>query len=186
MAGALEPGLVADAPNQRPVAGNVGVVIASTGKSWPEAVPSSARGAGRGRPCWRVSCGASPEGWPGSNHVLEPAAVYGQPRAGYRGSGYTGSSATDARASLTPPIQIGKRPVTVINGNQPAANVTEIRYGMGVEVTDRDRDEDRQRDEGVIGPAVRSQQGRGPNLHQIRRTRGVSSPRASDYTPSHT
>jgi hypothetical protein len=34
---------VADAPNQRPVAGTSAVVITSTGKSWPEAVPSSAR-----------------------------------------------------------------------------------------------------------------------------------------------
>ena len=46
-----------------------------------------------------------------------------------------------------PPIQIGTAAVTAINGNQEAANVTEIRYGMRVEVTERDRDEDRERDE---------------------------------------
>ena len=40
-----------------------------------------------------------------------------------------------------PPIQIGTAAVTAINGNQEAANVTEIRYGMDVEVTERDRNE---------------------------------------------
>ena len=40
-----------------------------------------------------------------------------------------------------PPIQIGTAVVTAINGNQKAANVTKIRCRMGVEVTERDRDE---------------------------------------------
>ena len=46
-----------------------------------------------------------------------------------------------------PPIQIGTAAVTAINGNQKAANVPEIRYGMRVEVTERNRDADRERDE---------------------------------------
>ena len=73
-----------------------------------------------------------------------------------------------------------------INGNRKAANGTEIGRGMGVEVTERDDDGDRERDEGVIHSAARSQQDRGPNLHQRCRTRGVSSLEASTYTPSHT
>ena len=44
----------------------------------------------------------------------------------------------------------------------------------------------RQRVEGVISRAVRSPRDRGPNLHPICRARGVSSPRASTYAPSHT
>ena len=84
-----------------------------------------------------------------------------------------------------PPIQNGTAEVTAINRNQQAANVTAIGYGMGVEVTERDR-ENRQRDEGVISPAVRPLQERGPNLHQICRTRGVSSSRALTYAPNHT
>ena len=72
-----------------------------------------------------------------------------------------------------------------VNGNQKVANVTEIRRGMGVEVTERDRDEDRERGESVIYPVARSQQDRGPNLNQQCRTGGVSRPGASTYTPSH-
>ena len=41
-----------------------------------------------------------------------------------------------------PPIQIGAAAVTSIDGNRNAADVAEIRCGMGVEVTERDRDED--------------------------------------------
>ena len=85
-----------------------------------------------------------------------------------------------------PPIQIGTAAVTAIAGNQQAAVVTEIRYRMGVEVTERDGDGDGQPNEAVISPAARSQQDGGPNLHQICRTRGVSSPGVSNYTPSHT
>ena len=37
----------------------------------------------------------------------------------------------------------------------------EIGYGMSIEVTERNRDDDRERDNGVISPAARSQQDRG-------------------------
>ena len=40
-----------------------------------------------------------------------------------------------------PPIQIRTEGSPAINGNQKAANVTEIRCGMGVEVTERRRGE---------------------------------------------
>ena len=63
---------------------------------------------------------------------------------------------------------------------------TEIGRGMGIGVTERDNDEDTERDEGVISPGDRSQHDSGPNLHQRCRTRGVSSPGASTYTHSHT
>ncbi len=42
----------------------------------------------------------------------------------------------------------------MINGNRNAANVTEIGCGMGVEVTARDDDGDRERDEGVIHATI--------------------------------
>ncbi len=58
--------------------------------------------------------------------------------------------------------------------------------GSGVEVTERGHDDDRKRVEGVISPAARSQHDRGSNLHRRCRTGGVSSPRVSIYTPSHT
>ena len=73
-----------------------------------------------------------------------------------------------------PPIQVERVAVTSINDNRRVVNVTEIGRGMGVEVTERDRNDDRERDEGVISPADRSQQGRGPNLHQRCRTGSVS------------
>ena len=38
--------------------------------------------------------------------------------------------------------RFGGRRVTAINGNQKVANVTEIGRGMGVEVTERDHDEE--------------------------------------------
>lgn len=56
---------------------------------------------------------------------------------------------------------------------------------MRVEVTERDGGEDGSGAMGVISPAVRSQRDRVPNLHPRYRTRGVSSPSASTYTPSH-
>ena len=44
-------------------------------------------------------------------------------------------------------MAIATAAVTAINGNQEAATVTEVRYGMRVEVTERDRNENRKRDE---------------------------------------
>ena len=73
---------------------------------------------------------------------------------------------TDVESKTRARIQVGRAAATEINGNQKAANVTEIRCGMGVEVTERDHDEDRERDDGVIYPVARSRQDRGPNLHQ--------------------
>ena len=76
--------------------------------------------------------------------------------------------------------------VTVFDGNRKVARVRTSGRGMGVEVAERDHDDDRERVEGVISPAARSQHDRGSNLHQRCRTGGVSRPRASIYTPSHT
>ena len=56
--------------------------------------------------------------------------------------------------------------VTVIDGNQKVARVRKSGRGMGVGVTERDHD--------------------GSKLHQRCRTGGVTSPRVSTYTPSHT
>ncbi len=76
--------------------------------------------------------------------------------------------------------------VTVIDGKQRVARVSESARGSGVEVTERDHDDDRERVQGVINPPARSQHDRGSNLHQRCRTGGVSSPRGAIYTPSHT
>ena len=73
-----------------------------------------------------------------------------------------------------------------INGNQKVARVIESGRGMGVEVTERDHDENRERDEGCDQPCRPITTRRRLNLHQRCRTRGVSSTRASTYTPSHT
>ena len=74
----------------------------------------------------------------------------------------------------------------MIDGNQRVARVRESGRGSGIEVTKRDRDNDRERSETVIHATARSQHDRGSNLHQRCRRRGVSSPRAVIYTPSHT
>ena len=74
----------------------------------------------------------------------------------------------------------------VISGNQKVARVTESGRGMGVEVTERDHDENRERDGGRDQPCRPITTRQRLNLHQRCRTRGVSSPRASIYTPSHT
>ncbi len=58
--------------------------------------------------------------------------------------------------------------------------------GSGIEATERDHDHDGERAEVVISPAARSQHDRGSNLHPRCRTGGVSSPKLSIYTPSHT
>ena len=64
--------------------------------------------------------------------------------------------------------------------------MSESARGSGVEVTERDHEDHRERVEGVINPAARSQHDGGSNLHRRCRTGGVSSPRVSFYTPSHT
>ena len=74
----------------------------------------------------------------------------------------------------------------VISGNPKVARMTESGRGMGVEVTERDHDENRERDEGRDQPCRPITTRQRLNLHQRCRTRGVSSPRASTYTPSHT
>ncbi len=76
--------------------------------------------------------------------------------------------------------------VTVFDENQKVARVRESGRGTGFEVTERDRDDDRDRADGVIDPAARSQHDRGSNLHRRCRTGGVSRPNVSIYTPSHT
>ena len=76
--------------------------------------------------------------------------------------------------------------VTVIDGNRKVTRVRTSGRGMGVEVPETDHDDDRERVEGVISPAARSQHDMGSNLHQRCRTGGVSRPRALIYTPSHT
>jgi len=76
--------------------------------------------------------------------------------------------------------------VTVLDGNQRVARVRQSGCGSGVEVTERDHDAHRERGEGVINPAARSQHDTGSNLHRRCRTAGVSSPRSSIYIPSHT
>lgn len=73
-----------------------------------------------------------------------------------------------------------------INGNQKVARVTESGRGMGVDVTERDHDENTERDEGCDQPCRPITTRQRLNLQQRCRTRGVSSTRASTYTPSHT
>ena len=73
-----------------------------------------------------------------------------------------------------------------INGNQKVARVRENGRGMGVEVTERDHDEHTERDEGCDQPCRPIRTRQRLNLHRRCRTRGVSSTRASTYTPSHT
>ena len=91
-----------------------------------------------------------------------------------------------ANARVVPRTQVEGAAVTVIDGDQKVARVRKSGRRLGVEVTERDHDDDRERDEGVINPAARSQHDRGSNLHPRCRTGGVSSPRVSTYTPSHT
>ena len=76
--------------------------------------------------------------------------------------------------------------VTGIDGQQRVARVRQSGRGSGVEVTERDHDDDRERVQGVISRPARSQHDRGSNLHRRCRTGGVSTPRVSIYTPSHT
>ena len=51
--------------------------------------------------------------------------------------------------------------VTVIDGNQKVARARTSGRGMGVEVLDRDLDDDRERDDVVSDRAARSQRDRG-------------------------
>ena len=94
--------------------------------------------------------------------------------------GTTGTGAAGrASASKTRATDPGRgAAVTVTDGIQQVARVRQSGRGTGVEVTERD--------DGVIHPAARSQHDRGSNLHRRCRTRGVSSPKVSIYTPSHT
>ena len=66
------------------------------------------------------------------------------------------------------------------------ARVRESGRGSGVEVTEQDHDDDRERVKGVISSAARSQHDRGSNLHPRCRTGGVSSLGVPIYTPNHT
>jgi len=76
--------------------------------------------------------------------------------------------------------------VTVTDGKPRVARVRESARGSGVQVTERDHEDHRERVEGVINPAAGSQHDGGSNLHQRCRAGGVSSPRGAIYTPSHT
>ena len=64
--------------------------------------------------------------------------------------------------------------------------MTEIGRGIGVEVTERDHDDDREQGGRCDQPGRPITTRQGPNLHQRCRTGGVSRPGASIYTPSHT
>ena len=76
--------------------------------------------------------------------------------------------------------------VTVIDGNQRGARVRESGRGMGVEVIERGHDDDSEQDERCDQPGHAITTRQGQNLHPRCRTGGVSGPRVSIYTPSHT
>ena len=56
--------------------------------------------------------------------------------------------------------------VTVIDGHQRVVRVRESGRETGVEVTERNHDDDRERVEGVINLAARSQHDRGSHSHE--------------------
>jgi hypothetical protein len=112
---------------------------------------------------------------------IEPAAEQTRPEPwGTVGARDTGSRARCRRQDSCHICRSGGRWLWRSTGIGRWTNVTEIGRGTGVAVTERGHDES------VIHPAARSQPDGGPNLHPRCRTRGVSSLRASTYTPSHT
>ena len=105
----------------------------------------------------------------------------------HEGPPATGSgSAGRGHASKSRAMDPGRGAVVMaINGNQNVVRVRESGRGMGVEVTERDHDDDREQGERCDQPSRPITTRQGPNLHQGCRTGGVSRPKASTYTPSH-
>ncbi len=68
-------------------------------------------------------------------------------------------------ARRVPRIQIGQVSVTATNGNQEAESVTETGRRIGVEVTERDHDDDGEQGERCDQPGRPTTTRHGPNLH---------------------